>query len=212
MGTPKRSYRGVNAEQRREQRREQLLEAGLDLLGTEGWRATTMTAVCARATLTERYFYENFTDRDELLLAVLDRIAAQVRDVALRTLAGSGGDPQAKTEAAIGAFVDLLTDDPRVGRVAVLESAAAEPLRARRHELLLEFGQLIATQSRALYGNEALPPPQDQVNGLMLTGGLAELLMAWLTGELPVQRHELIDTVAAHFAATAHRPDRTHAP
>lgn len=212
MGTPKRSYRGVNAEQRREQRREQLLEAGLDVLGTEGWRASTMTAVCARAGLTERYFYENFAGRDELLLAVLDRIAAQVRDVVLRTLAGSSGDPQAKAQAAIGAFVDLLTDDPRIGRVAMLESAAAEPLRARRHEVLLEFSQLIATQARALYGNEALPPPQDQVNGLMLTGGLAELLMAWLTGELPVQRHDLIDTVAAHFAATAHRPDRPHAP
>lgn len=207
MATPKRSYRGVSADQRRELRREQLLEAGLDLLGTEGWRATTMTAVCARAGLTERYFYENFAHRDELLLAVLDRIAAQVRDVALRTLAGADGDPQTKAEAAIGAFVDLLTDDPRIGRVAMLESAAAEPLRARRHELLLEFGRLIATQARALYGSQALPSPLDQVNGLMLTGGLAELLMAWLTGELPLQRRDLIDTVAAHFAATARRPD-----
>lgn len=205
MGIPKRSYRGVKADQRRDQRRERLLEAGLDLLGTEGWRATTMTAVCARAELTERYFYENFAHRDELLLAVLDRIAGQIRDVALRALSRPGGDPQTKAEAAIGAFVDLLTDDPRIGRVAMLESAA-EPLRARRHELLVEFGQLIATQARALYGSQALPPPLDQVNGLMLTGGLAELLMAWLTGELPVRRRDLIDTVAAHFAATARRP------
>ncbi|UUV28620.1 TetR/AcrR family transcriptional regulator [Amycolatopsis roodepoortensis] len=205
MTTPKRSYRGVSAEQRRDLRREQLLEAGLDLLGTQGWRQTTMTAVCARAGLTERYFYENFAHRDELLLAVLDRIAARIRDVALRALAGPDGDPRAKAEAAIGAFVDLLTDDPRVGRAAILESAAAEPLRARRHELLVGFGQLIATQARALYGDNALPPPRDRINGLMLTGGLAELLMAWLNGEMQIDRQDIIDTVATHFAATARR-------
>lgn len=205
MSGPKRSYRGISAQQRRDQRREQLLEAGLDLLGTHGWRQTTMTAVCTRAGLTERYFYENFAGRDELLLAVLDRIAAQVRDVGLRALATTDGDPQTKAEAAIGAFVDLLTADPRIGRVAMLESAAADPLRARRHELLREFAQLIATQARVLHGDDALPPPHDQIAGLLLTGGLAELLMAWLAGELPASRQDLIDVTAAHFAATTRR-------
>lgn len=195
----------MSAQQRREQRREQLLEAGLDVLGTQGWRRTTMTAVCTRAGLTERYFYENFAHRDELLLAILDRIADQIRDVGLRALAETEGDPQAKAEAAIGAFVDLLTDDPRIGRVAMLESAAADPLRARRHELLREFAQLIATQARALYGADALPPPHGQTAGLLLTGGLAELLMAWLAGELPAERQDIIEVAAAHFAATTRR-------
>lgn len=204
MSVPKRSYRGISAQQRRDQRREQLLEAGLDLLGTRGWRQTTMTAVCTRAGLTERYFYESFAHRDELLLAVLDRIASQIRDVGLRALAETEGDPQMKAKAAIGAFVDLLTGDPRIGRVAMLESAA-EPLRARRHELLREFAQLIATQARTLYGDDALPPPHDQIAGLLLTGGLAELLMAWLTGELPASRQDIIDIGAAHFAATTQR-------
>lgn len=200
---PERRYRGVSAQQRRELRREQLLDAGLDLLGTQGWRQTTMTAVCVRANLTERYFYESFANRDELLLAVLDRIAAQIRDVALRALAAEEGGPSAKAEVAIGAFVDLLTDDPRIGRAAILESAAAEPLRARRHELLGEFAQLVASQARALYGVDALAPPSDQLNGLMITGGLAELLMAWLNGELPVTRENIIDIVVTHFVATA---------
>lgn len=201
---PKRSYRGISAQQRRDQRCEQLLEAGLDLLGSHGWRQTTMTAVCSRAGLTERYFYESFAHRDELLLAVLDRIAAQIRDVALRAQATTDGDAYTKAKAAISAFVDLLTDDPRIGRVAMLESAA-EPLRARRHELLREFAQLIATQARALHGADALSPPHDQIAGLLLTGGLAELLMAWLTGELPANRQDIIDVAAAHFATTTWR-------
>ncbi|NKQ58763.1 TetR/AcrR family transcriptional regulator [Amycolatopsis sp. K13G38] len=205
MSMPKRSYRGVSSQQRRDQRREQLLEAGLDLLGTEGWQQTTMTAVCARAGLTERYFYESFAHRDELLLAVLDRVAERIRDVGLRALATPGGDPYRKATAAISAFVDLLTGDPRIGRVAMLESAAAEPLRTRRHELLREFAQLIATQAQALHGADALSPPHDQIAGLLLTGGLAELLMAWLSGELPVDRQDIIDVAATLFAAATRR-------
>ena len=70
-----RRYRGVSGDERRADRRRRLLEAGLQLLGTVGWEQTTMTAVCAEARLTERYFYESFRNREQLLLAVLDGIA-----------------------------------------------------------------------------------------------------------------------------------------
>lgn len=215
MSVPKRSYRGISAQQRREQRREQLLEAGLDLLGTKGWRQTTMTAVCTRAGLTERYFYESFAGRDELLLAVLDRIAVQIRDVGLGALDNTDGGPFTKAKAAISAFVDLLTGDPRIGRVAMLESASSDPLRGRRHELLREFAQLIATQARALHGPDAQSPPHDQIAGLLLTGGIAELLMAWLAGELPVSRQDIIEVAAAQFAAATRQgptPRQDHDP
>lgn len=118
---------GISAQQRCDDRRQQLLEAGLDLLGTQGWLQTTMTAVCSRAGLTERYFYESFSGRDALLLAVLDRIASQLHDVLLHALATADGDPHTKATEAFSAFVDLLTSDPRIGRVAILESAA--PIR-----------------------------------------------------------------------------------
>ena len=37
-----------------------LIEAALDVVGARGLAGLTMTAVCARARLTERYFYESF--------------------------------------------------------------------------------------------------------------------------------------------------------
>lgn len=167
-----------------------------------------MTAVCVRAQLTERYFYENFANRDELLLTILDRIAERIRDDALRAIASTDGTPQDKARAAIAALVDLLVNDPRIGRAAIVELAAAEPLRTRRHQLLLEFAQLIASQARALYGDAALPPPSDQISSLMFTGGLAELLMAWLTGNLLATRDEIIDSVTDQFTASARRRGR----
>src|SRR3954454_21644583 len=73
-----RVYGGLAADERSAQRRARLLEAGLDLLGSEGWAATTVTAVCTRARLTPRDFYESFRDRYELVVAICDGIVAEV--------------------------------------------------------------------------------------------------------------------------------------
>src|SRR5258705_353216 len=61
---PARRYAGASADERRDERRARLLAAGLDALGTDGHRATTVRGVCARARLTPRYFYESFDDLD----------------------------------------------------------------------------------------------------------------------------------------------------
>jgi AcrR family transcriptional regulator len=62
-----RLWGGTTLTERREARRTALLEAALDLIGEAGAAAVTMRAVCRRAGLTDRYFYESFSDRDDLL-------------------------------------------------------------------------------------------------------------------------------------------------
>ena len=205
VSVPTRTYRGASAEERKAERRDRLLAAGLAVLGTLGWERTTMTSVCAEAKLTERYFYESFSGRDELLLAVVDQIAAEAKATVLAALRSAPAEPRAAAREAIAAFVGLFAADPRKGRVAILESAAAPPLRRRRQELLREFTELIVAEGHALFGAAALPPPRDQINALLFAGGLAELLAAWLTGEIDATNDQLVDAAADQFAATAHR-------
>src|SRR3712207_5142982 len=84
MSTPaaepaaERMYAGLTTAQRRSERRARLLDAAVDVLGTQGLEAATVTAVCRRARLIPRYFYESFSDRDELLVAVFDSIMDEV--------------------------------------------------------------------------------------------------------------------------------------
>jgi AcrR family transcriptional regulator len=200
-----RPYRGVSAEDRRAERRTRLIAAGLDLLGTVGWEQTTMTAVCGRAKLTERYFYEHFSGRDQLLLAVVDQVADEARATVIAALANAPREPRAAATATITAFVDFITDDPRKGRAALVESAAADALRRRRHELLREFAQLIVVEAHSLFGEDALPPPRDEINALLFVGGLAELLTAWLSGEITASRADIVASATDQFVATAHR-------
>ncbi|MDM7490856.1 helix-turn-helix domain-containing protein [Rhodococcus sp. CSLK01-03] len=205
MDRPSRQYRGKSAEQRTADRREQLLKAGLTVFGREGGDRATMTAICQEAGLTERYFYESFSGRDELLVCVVERIADEIRERALAALAESERGPEERARAAIAAFVAVLTDDPRKGRVAVVESTGSEPVRVRRRELLRQFAGLVAVESRELWGDRALQPPHDQIAALLFVGGLAELTTAWLGGEIDVTPDQIVEAATRQYAFTAHR-------
>lgn len=62
-----RRYRGITASERRAQTRERLLEAGLELFGTQGYADTSIRAVSTAASMNSRYFYESFSSREDLL-------------------------------------------------------------------------------------------------------------------------------------------------
>ena len=204
MTSTPRPYRGISAEDRRATRRRQLLDAGLEIVGTRGVERATMTAICAQAGLTERYFYESFSAREDLLLAIVDEIAEQVRSAVLASLQATEGDAEAKARAAVAAFAALLTDDPRKGRAAIIESAVLPVLSQRRHELFRGFAALVVTQARSLFGDSALPSPHAEISALMLVGGLGELLSAWLRGETRAEVEDIVDGVTRWFAAGMH--------
>jgi len=76
---------GVPLQDRQTLRRDELVAAGVGLLGGEAGPALTVRAVCREASLTERYFYESFTDRDEFVRAVYDHVCS----TAMATLTSS---------------------------------------------------------------------------------------------------------------------------
>jgi AcrR family transcriptional regulator len=196
-------YAGVEAPDRIATRRARLLDAALDLLGANGWQAATVREICARARLTPRYFYESFPDRDALLLELFDQIAQEGAAAVLEAVAAAPeDDARASARAAIGAFVSLLTDDPRKARVLFVEAMGSEALTRRRFETLRIFAQLVAGQARAFYRMQDAPDPLVDESALMLVGGMAEILLAWLDGRLRVTRRQLIDDCTELFVLT----------
>jgi AcrR family transcriptional regulator len=196
-------YAGKSAEERRAERRALLLEAGLELIGTAGWSATTVRGVCTRAKLTSRFFYESFGDLDALGVAVFDEIVSDATEKVLEAVEAAPEDPAAKAHAAIDTFVRTLTDDPRRGRVVFIEGMASEPLLERRLATASAFADLIAGQARASYPPPASEDPLVDITARVLTGGLAELLITWLRGGIEMERGRLIEDCVALFVTTA---------
>src|ERR1700678_344787 len=97
--TNARAYGGVDAADRLASRRARLLEAGLDLLGADDAAELTVRGVCRQAGVAARYFYESFTDKDELVGAVFDWVIAELATTTQATVAAA--PPEEQTRAGM---------------------------------------------------------------------------------------------------------------
>ena len=194
---PHRVWRGVDASQRQARRRAQLVAAGFALMGGDGSKSVTMRGVCREAGLTERYFYENFGNREQLLVAVLDETVEQARQV-LRDAAEHASSQQLDTvRYLVSAFTEFVTSDPRRGRVLFVESLAAPEVAQRGLRLVEEFTSTIAELMRGAELGAARADEQDvRLNASAIFGALAHLYQAWLEKRVVVSRERFVEHVA----------------
>ena len=197
-----RLYRGVSAEARRSERRERLIEAGLELFGTRGYHRTTVRDICATAGLTERYFYESFPGREELIVAVFEKVGGEVAERIMAAVAAAPRKARELARAAVGACVLHLTDDPRRARLLLLEAAgASEALDRRRREMIREYAGVVRGAARDFFGNTTWTETDAHLTSLAVVASMAELIMEWLLGNLKVTRERLIEHCVALILA-----------
>lgn len=191
-----RTYGGRTAEQRQAERRTALLDAAMDVLTADGWEGVTMRAVCARARLNDRYFYEHFHDRDDLLVTMLDEVAAAGTQHVLTAAAGIADDPRSLARAAVEGGLGFLAEDPRRGQVLV-QSQATEPLRNRRQDIVRSLAHIMVEQGSEVLGQSAPSAADAELAALTLVSGIIELLTMWLRDQLDVTREHLADFLVA---------------
>ena len=206
-----RSYGGRTASERAAERRRRLLQATADVLDERGATGVTMTAVCARAGLTERYFYESFGGLDEALLATLDEAADRILGLVTEVVARTPGTAGERVRQAATALVGLVVAEPTVVRVAVVHATATPALRERRDALVAGYAEVVAVEAAQLYGDAAWPRPRALAHARVLVAGLADLVAAWTEGRSDLGADDLVDTAAALFdAGLRRRGDEGH--
>jgi len=193
--TAQRTYGGVSAEERRAQRRTALLDAALDIVGTEGLAKLTVSGLCTRAGLNERYYYESFDSRDAVLSGLFERIAEELALTIFEALRDTSDETtRGKAHAAITAGIHLLTDDPRKAHVALVAGMATPELRARGNQTIRAFARMVAAQGVGFYGiTDPLPDAVIDFRATYLVGGLVHTLTSWLQGEIALSQDELVE-------------------
>jgi AcrR family transcriptional regulator len=158
-------------------------------MGGDRGPALTVRAVCRQASLTERYFYESFSDRDEFVRAVYDDVCTR----AMATLTS------AKTpREAVEKFVELMVDDPVRGRVLLL-APTVEPILTRSGaEWMPNFIELLQRKLSRI-GDPVL----QKMVATSLVGGLTGLFIAYLNGRLGATRKQFIDYCVNMLLSTA---------
>jgi AcrR family transcriptional regulator len=196
-GTPRRSWRGISPDERQARRREQLVDAAFAMMGTDGTAAVTMRGVCREAKLTERYFYESFSGREELLVVVLESVVHQARDVLVRAVEQGPRGTDDLIRAAVRAFTDFVTADPRRGRVLLVESTSAPELAGHAFELVDEFVTTISAALRLVDPGGADADDLDvDLNAQAVFGALALLYQSWLGGRMQITRERFVEHIS----------------
>jgi AcrR family transcriptional regulator len=206
MTEPRGRWGGTTLEDRAAARRAALVEAGVELLGTEGAAGVTVRAVCRASRLSERYFYESFDGRDALLRAVHAEVAGEAQTaiagaVATHLSAGAGPDDETLAYSAVSAFTAFLEEDPRRGRVLLSESFSDTVLARHDMELVPAFAALLVTQIRAL--PDAPDAVDAELTAVALLGALRNLYLAWLTKAPEISVARLNAHAAALVVAAA---------
>ncbi|WP_253900581.1 TetR/AcrR family transcriptional regulator [Mycobacterium asiaticum] len=194
-----RPYRGVDAAQRLDARRHQLLAAGLDLLGADDDDASELTVrrVCQCAGLSARYFYESFADKDDFVAQVYDWVIA---DLAGNTQSAVASAPLGEQpRAGMASLVRTIANDARIGRLLFSTKLANAVVMRKRAESTALFALLSGQHVVDAMG----APANDRVKAgsHFAVGGVGETLSAWLAGDVQMEPEELADHLGSLLLA-----------
>jgi AcrR family transcriptional regulator len=198
-----RRYRGLSPEERSAQRRERLLDAGLELFGTQGYAASSIRAVSAAAGLNARYFYESFSSREELLFEVYQRTVAEV---AVAVIEATAREQTVEGQARSGIDVSwrLLTGDRRKARVILLEVVGvSERIERARRENRHAFADIIARNALSVAGEEIELRLDPVLTARALMGASMELLGDWIHGYVAASTEEIVEHLTSIYTAVA---------
>jgi AcrR family transcriptional regulator len=189
----------------RQHRRDQIMDAAIDLLIERGYRETTMLAVARRAGASKETLYAWFGDKGGLFEAIIQRNAATVQQVLDRHLAGDAPMEQVLTEFGRALLSLLLSDNAvAINRAAISESSADPSLartlaRSGRDATLPAF---VAFLEKRRDEQEIWFESADRVTENFLGLLLGDTQVRRLLGELPAPGKAWIRTRAADTTRT----------
>lgn len=196
-----RTYGGLSQEKRKAMRRQQFMDAGLEVFGTEGFRAATVRRLCREANLTDRYFYEAFGSTEALLMAVYEQCMDNIRDRIIEAITGT--IPSNSISEVICAGLDRYfseLEDPRVARVCMVELVGISPEVDQLYNgYIIGFSDLLMGLAKQVYPHWQLSEDELQVFGISAIGALRQLATNWLLSDYRIDRKSLVNTSAKTF-------------
>lgn len=196
-----RLYGGMDAEERRTERRLKLIDAAIEVYGEVGYRSATVKAICEAAELTERYFYESFANSEALLIAAYNHVVGHLHEEMTAAAAAAGDDAEARLHAALTLYFTRLKQHPKPARVFLLEISGISPAV---DAVKLDAGRV--------FSDILVPPVLDAKHGdrgaaatLLSTGmvgAVISIALRWVSKQYP-QTVEDVVAIAASFCRVA---------
>jgi AcrR family transcriptional regulator len=174
-----------------EQRRDQLLDGALALIGDGGFDAVTMEAVAKQVGVTKPVLYELYGNRGEVIAALLAREAERATTQVLAALPTDFADrtPDDAFADAVRVFVLAVVECPDRWRLVLLPPEGT-PKEFREQVELVRAGVTAQIEALAALGLKERGGPTDVDSELL---GHAMLAMAEMAGRLVLTDPERFD-------------------
>lgn len=191
-----RNFLGETPDERRARRRGALIEAALNLVHRGGLPGIGVRSVASEAKLSTRYFYESFSDTDELLIAALHQVSGELLQVGRAALhvpplknpkRATQKEIRARFRNGLDAALGVFLDDPRKAALIVAVSASSPRVQE-------EMQRLVGVVAAAITDDvDAADVGFDGTSALFVAGGLVQTSKAFVAGDLKGKRADFVD-------------------
>lgn len=187
-------YAGKEASTRQRERREKLITAGIKLIGSEGFAATRIDAVCSEAKLTKRYFYESFTNSEELLIEAYRVATRELMGSIMKAAAPHRQDSRKLVRAGIQQTFTFVQQNPDKARLIMIEAMSVRSQLGRVYgKSYGEFVDLMVAFTKPFLPDAG---PGDAILAVMAKGAVGTLIhlsQGWIAADFKQPIDELID-------------------
>jgi AcrR family transcriptional regulator/DNA-binding MarR family transcriptional regulator len=183
--------------------RTRLLDATFALVGAEGYRRLTARRVSDWAGVSNKTFYDLFSDREDCFLAAFDYAIDQLAAVVVPAWEREK-DWAAGIRAGLGALLGFLDEEPALRRLVFVEAlGAGSRVLARRAEVLDALAGVVDEGRRGAKAGGELPP--------LTAEGIVGATFGVIYARLPQDDPEALAGLLNQLVATIVLPYRGHA-
>lgn len=177
-----RRYRGISQEERREERRQKLIQAAIEIFGSKGYHASTVRTICQAAGVTERYFYESFSNSEELLCAAYDAVNERLHlAISAALFSAEHKEPAHLARVALHVLYESIQQDPAAARLQFIEILGVSPAVDERYRASVEnFALLINSIASATGNTPTAGSEQQQWIATGLVGAVVTIAHRWI--------------------------------
>ncbi len=172
-------------------RRELILAAMIRVVGSKGYKETSVADVIEEAGTSRTTFYKHFEDKHECFLAAYDMLVEQVF---AEVIAKCNGEQSwlERVERGLATIVELFAVDPMLARTAVVEVAAAGAEARQRHwDAVARFTSYLE-DGRELANGRELPENISLMSAGAVSGLIFDELLAGRAEQLPALLPDLL--------------------
>jgi AcrR family transcriptional regulator/DNA-binding MarR family transcriptional regulator len=138
--------------------RQRLLTAVAEVTAERGAGNVTVAHIVARSGVSRRTFYEQFSDREDCLLAALDQAIARASEAVLPAYAQETRWRE-RIRAGLTALLAFFDEEPALAKLCIVESLGAGPQALKRRTRVIQALIHAVDEGREQTRTGKTPPP-----------------------------------------------------